>query len=66
MDIPMEGQNIGSMSMFGEELQFGDPIAEFVGQALCVVAHICFFFFNILRICFFFLIFYLWAFCYLN
>ncbi|CAN6203595.1 unnamed protein product [Urochloa humidicola] len=36
-DIPKEGQNIGSMSMFGDEPLFGDPIAEFAGQALGVV-----------------------------
>ncbi|KAF8690686.1 hypothetical protein HU200_041061 [Digitaria exilis] len=36
-DIPKDGQNIGSMSMFGDEPLFGDPIAEFAGQALGVV-----------------------------
>jgi xanthine dehydrogenase molybdopterin-binding subunit B len=36
-DIPKEGQNIGSMSMFGDEPLFGDPITEFAGQALGVV-----------------------------
>ncbi|CAN6180236.1 unnamed protein product [Urochloa humidicola] len=36
-DIPKQGQNIGSMSMFGDEALFGDPIAEFAGQALGVV-----------------------------
>ncbi|KAJ1288886.1 hypothetical protein BS78_02G122500 [Paspalum vaginatum] len=30
-------QNIGSMSMFGDESLFGDPIAEYAGQALGVV-----------------------------
>ncbi|TKW31510.1 hypothetical protein SEVIR_2G111100v4 [Setaria viridis] len=36
-DIPKEGQNIGSMTMFGDEPLFGGPIAEFAGQALGVV-----------------------------
>ncbi|KAG2632959.1 putative aldehyde oxidase-like protein isoform X3 [Panicum virgatum] len=36
-DIPKEGQNIGSMSMFGDEPLFGDPVTEFAGQALGVV-----------------------------
>ncbi|GJN12240.1 hypothetical protein PR202_ga30534 [Eleusine coracana subsp. coracana] len=36
-DIPSNGQNIGSMTMFGDEPLFGDPIAEFSGQALGVV-----------------------------
>jgi hypothetical protein len=43
-DIPKEGQNIGSMSMFGDELLFGDPITEFAGQALGVVVVIYFIF----------------------
>uniref|UniRef100_A0A0E0LJD2 aldehyde oxidase n=1 Tax=Oryza punctata TaxID=4537 RepID=A0A0E0LJD2_ORYPU len=37
-DIPTLGRNIGSASLFGdEEPLFGDPIAEFAGQALGVV-----------------------------
>ncbi|KAF0908662.1 hypothetical protein E2562_027223 [Oryza meyeriana var. granulata] len=37
-DIPTGGRNIGSTFLFGdEEPLFGDPIAEFAGQALGVV-----------------------------
>ncbi|KAJ1288893.1 hypothetical protein BS78_02G123100 [Paspalum vaginatum] len=36
-DIPSGGQNIGSTFMFGDEPLFGDPIAEYAGQALGVV-----------------------------
>ncbi|XP_062187557.1 putative aldehyde oxidase-like protein isoform X1 [Phragmites australis] len=36
-DIPSGGQNIGSTFMFGDEPLFGDPIAQFAGQALAVV-----------------------------
>lgn len=43
-DIPNEGQNVGSMTMFGDEPLFGDPIAEYAGQALGVVVLIYFMF----------------------
>jgi len=43
-DIPKEGQNIGSMSVFGDEPLFGDPVTEFAGQALGVVVVIYFIF----------------------
>ncbi|TVU39657.1 hypothetical protein EJB05_13088 [Eragrostis curvula] len=36
-DIPSGGENIGSTFMFGDEPLFGDPIAEYAGQALGVV-----------------------------
>ncbi|KAG0542539.1 hypothetical protein BDA96_02G112900 [Sorghum bicolor] len=36
-DIPSGGQNIGSSFMFGDEPLFGDPIAEYAGQALGIV-----------------------------
>ncbi|TVU39658.1 hypothetical protein EJB05_13089 [Eragrostis curvula] len=36
-DIPRNGQNIGSMTRFGDESLFGDPIAEYAGQALGVI-----------------------------
>ncbi|KAL6639541.1 hypothetical protein ACP70R_023271 [Stipagrostis hirtigluma subsp. patula] len=36
-DIPIGGQNIGSTSDFGDELLFGDPVAEYAGQALGIV-----------------------------
>ncbi|KAL5197520.1 hypothetical protein ABZP36_001032 [Zizania latifolia] len=37
-DIPTGGRNVGSTFLFGgEEALFGDPIAEFAGQALGVV-----------------------------
>jgi len=37
MDIPSGGQNIGSSFLFGDEPLFGDPIAEYAGQALGIV-----------------------------
>jgi xanthine dehydrogenase molybdopterin-binding subunit B len=36
-DIPSGGQNIGSTFLSGVEPLFGDPIAEYAGQALGVV-----------------------------
>ncbi|CAD6344008.1 unnamed protein product [Miscanthus lutarioriparius] len=36
-DIPSGGQNIGSSFLFGDEPLFGDPIAEYAGQALGIV-----------------------------
>ena len=36
-DIPSGGQNIGLSSTFGDEPLFGDPIAEYAGQALGIV-----------------------------
>nr|CAB3456314.1 unnamed protein product [Digitaria exilis] len=36
-DIPIGGENIGSTFTFGDEPLFGDPIAEYAGQALGVV-----------------------------
>ncbi|GJN12245.1 hypothetical protein PR202_ga30540 [Eleusine coracana subsp. coracana] len=36
-DIPSGGQNIGSTFLYGDEPLFGDPIAEYAGQALGVV-----------------------------
>jgi abscisic-aldehyde oxidase len=39
-DIPSGGQNIGSSYLFGDEILFGDPIAEYAGQALGVVVFI--------------------------
>ncbi|ONM52813.1 Aldehyde oxidase/xanthine dehydrogenase molybdopterin binding protein [Zea mays] len=36
-DIPSGGLNIGSSSTFGDEPLFGDPIAEYAGQALGIV-----------------------------
>ncbi|KAK3126805.1 hypothetical protein QOZ80_7AG0563100 [Eleusine coracana subsp. coracana] len=36
-DIPSGGQNIGSGFIFGDEKLFGDPIAEYAGQALGIV-----------------------------
>ncbi|XP_025804659.1 putative aldehyde oxidase-like protein isoform X3 [Panicum hallii] len=36
-DIPCGGENIGSAFMFGDEPLFGDPIAEYAGQALGIV-----------------------------
>ncbi|KAG2632971.1 hypothetical protein PVAP13_2NG134400 [Panicum virgatum] len=36
-DIPRGGENIGSSFVFGDEPLFGDPIAEYAGQALGIV-----------------------------
>jgi len=36
-DIPCGGENIGSSFVFGDEPLFGDPIAEYAGQALGIV-----------------------------
>nr|CAB3452603.1 unnamed protein product [Digitaria exilis] len=36
-DIPSGGENIGSTFTYGDEPLFGDPIAEYAGQALGVV-----------------------------
>ncbi|CAL5076012.1 unnamed protein product [Urochloa decumbens] len=36
-DIPSGGENIGSTFTFGDEPLFGDPVAEYAGQALGVV-----------------------------
>lgn len=36
-DIPSGGENIGSTFQFGDEPLFGDPVAEYAGQALGVV-----------------------------
>ncbi|CAN6213746.1 unnamed protein product [Urochloa humidicola] len=36
-DIPCGGENIGSTFTFGDEALFGDPVAEYAGQALGVV-----------------------------
>ncbi|CAL5089863.1 unnamed protein product [Urochloa decumbens] len=36
-DIPSGGENIGSSFIFGDEPLFGDPIAEYAGQALGIV-----------------------------